>query len=91
MGRLFDDPIVLSDGRAPRTLLDAGEYVAALPKDDRAKPHWQTAAEMLMMAAEGRRPLMFAYIAMMQALHVGKPHPARAPRKTPAKTYRLVR
>jgi hypothetical protein len=53
-----------------------GRYVAALPEKVQHHPEWQTAAEMLMLAAEGKAPLMFAHIAMLKALHVGK-HLAR--------------
>jgi hypothetical protein len=35
-----------------RTLHDAGHYAAALPKQDRVE--WQTAAEMLIPAAQGQ-------------------------------------
>jgi hypothetical protein len=37
---------------------------------------WTKAAEMLMLAAEGKAPLMVAHIGMLKALHVGK-HLAR--------------
>jgi hypothetical protein len=73
---VFDDEIALPDGRVLRTLGDAGRYVAALPEKVQHHPEWQTAAEMLMLAAEGKAPLMFAHIAMLKALHVGK-HLAR--------------
>jgi len=67
--RAFDDPIVLPDGRTLRTLHDAGHYAAALPKAAQERAEWQTAAEMLILAAKGERPVMFAEIAMRQALH----------------------
>jgi hypothetical protein len=51
----------------------------------------QTAAEMLIMAAKGERPVMFAHIAMLKALHAGKPAPVRQPRRKPARKYRIVR
>ena len=35
--RAFDDPIELPDGRALRTLRDAGHYVTALSKADQSK------------------------------------------------------
>jgi hypothetical protein len=43
-----------------RTLREAGHYVTKLPKTDQAKPHWQTAARELMMAAERGGILMLA-------------------------------
>jgi len=48
----FADPIELPNGRVLRTLRDAGHYVTSLWKADQAKPHWQTAARELTMAAE---------------------------------------
>jgi hypothetical protein len=74
--RPFDDEIALPDGRVLRTLGDAGRYVSALPEKVQHHPEWQTAAEMLMLAAERKAPLMFAHIGMLKALHVGK-HLAR--------------
>jgi hypothetical protein len=59
----------LPDGRTLRTLHDAGHYAAALPKAAQERAEWQTAAEMLILAAQGQRPVMFADIAMRKALH----------------------
>jgi hypothetical protein len=59
----FDDPIPLPGRQEPLTTLrQAGEYIAALRPEDQHQAHWQTAAEMLLMAAESRGPLMFAHI-----------------------------
>jgi hypothetical protein len=44
------DPLV--KGKALRTLRDAGEYIAALPKKETALPHWQLAAQCLLAAVE---------------------------------------
>jgi hypothetical protein len=41
----------------------------------------QTAIRFLLMAAEGRLPVMFAHIALLKALNAGKPKPAPAARK----------
>jgi hypothetical protein len=87
----FDEPIALPKGKALRTLRDAGEYVTALSKADQAKPHWQTAAHELMMAAKRGGILMLAEIAMRQALAHGRPEPPPAPRKKAAKKYQIVR
>jgi hypothetical protein len=46
-----------------------------LPKAAQERVEWQTAAEMLILAAQGQRPVMFAEIAMRQALHAGKTVP----------------
>jgi len=88
--RRFDEAILLPDGGALLTLRDAGEYVAALPKADQAKTHWQTAAHELITAAERGGILMLAEIATRQALAHG-PKPAPAPRRKRAKAYRIVR
>jgi hypothetical protein len=87
----FDDPIPLPDGRTLRTLHDAGHYVTALPKAVQGLPEWQTADEMLILAAQGQRPVMFAEIAMRQALHDSKPALARERRRKPARKYKIVR
>ena len=55
-----------------RTLGDAGYYVAALPEAEQQRTESQTAAEMLLKAAEGRGPVMLAQIAMLQALLLGE-------------------
>jgi hypothetical protein len=83
--------IELPNGRVLRTLRDAGHYVTALSRADQAKPHWQTAARELTMAAERGAILMLAEIAMRQALAHGRPTPAPTPRKKAAKKYKLVR
>jgi len=57
--------------RRPRTatLLDAGEYIAALPKKEHAAPEWQAAMEALILVAEGGGPTMFARIGVVRALN----------------------
>jgi hypothetical protein len=89
--RAFDDPIELPDGSALRMLRDAGEFVTALPEKVQHRQEWQTAAEMLMLAAEGKAPLMFAHIGMLWALHAGKSDAPPEPRRKTAKKYRIVR
>jgi hypothetical protein len=84
----FDDPIELPDGRALRTLGDAGHYIAELPKATQQRPEWQRAAKTLVRAAEGRGLLMFG---MMPALHAGKAEPPTTPRRKRTKLYRIVR
>ena len=89
--RAFDDPIPLPDGRVPRTLHDADHYATALPKATQERIEWQTAAQMLILAAQGQRPVMFAEIAMRRALHAGKSAPASPPRRKPTtKKYKIV-
>ena len=61
--RAFDDPIPLPDGRVLKTLYDAGHYAIALPKAVQERVGWRIAAEMLIAAAQGQRPVIFAEIA----------------------------
>jgi hypothetical protein len=71
----FDEPVVLPDGSRMVTLLDAGEYISALPKKEHQAPEWQAAMEALILVAEGGGPTMFARIGIMRALNRGKPPP----------------
>jgi hypothetical protein len=52
--RLIDNPIDLPRGREFVTLNDAAGYIAKLKKAEQKLEEWQTATEVLMMAAEGR-------------------------------------
>jgi hypothetical protein len=67
--RPFEDPIVLPDGRKLLTLKHAADYIMKLPKAEQKHEKWQTPIEVLIMAAEGRGPLMHARIGVMQALN----------------------
>jgi hypothetical protein len=88
--RAFDAPITTLEGRELRTLRDAGEYVAALADHD--APHWRTATEMLLMAAEQGGIVMFAEIAMRQALYEdNQTKSPPTPGRKAAKKYRIVR
>ncbi|MBW5438582.1 hypothetical protein FXB41_28610 [Bradyrhizobium canariense] len=64
----FDEPIALPD-RKLLTLLDAGEYISALPKQEHSAPEWQAAMEALILVAERGGPTMFARIGIMRALN----------------------
>jgi hypothetical protein len=44
-----------------------------LPKADQNLPEWQAATEALIMAAEGRGPLMHARIGVIRALNRNVP------------------
>jgi hypothetical protein len=67
--RPFEDPIEV-DGRKLVRLRDAGEYIAALPKQEHDAPEWQAAMEALILVAEGGgRPTVFARIGIMRALN----------------------
>ena len=67
-GRRFKDPVTI-DNHVLVTLLDAGEYIAALPKKEHAVPEWQAAMEALILVAEGGGPTMFARIGVVRALN----------------------
>jgi len=69
--RQFDEPITLPDGGELQTLLDAGRHVEAMPAARHERTEWQTAIHFLLMAAEGRLPVMFAHIALLKALNAG--------------------
>jgi hypothetical protein len=67
--RKFEDPIPLPAGRAIVMLQDAADYIMKLPKAEQNLAEWQAATEALIMAAEGRGPLMHARIGMLRALN----------------------
>jgi len=67
--RRFEDPIPLPRGRQLVTLQDAADYILKLPKAEQKLEEWQTATEALIMAAEGRGPLMHARVGMLRALN----------------------
>jgi hypothetical protein len=50
--RTSDDPIPLPDGSELRTLRDAGNYIAGLPKREHGTFAWRAAIEALMLVAE---------------------------------------
>jgi hypothetical protein len=47
----FDEPIELPNGKAARTLREAGQYITKLPKTEHAHKAWQTAMHCLIEAA----------------------------------------
>ena len=49
------------------TLRDAADYIQKLSKAEQKLPHWQAAVEALIMAAEGRGPLLHACVGMLRA------------------------
>jgi hypothetical protein len=63
----FEDPIP-----GLRTLQDAADHILKLSKAQEQLPHWQTAVEALIMAAEGRGPLLHARVGMLRAMNHGK-------------------
>jgi hypothetical protein len=88
--RRFVDPIP-TKGKPILTLHDAAQFILKLPKAEQNQPHWQAAAEAVIMAAEDRGPLMHADIGMKRALNHGKPDPAIVPRGKRAKAYRIMK
>jgi hypothetical protein len=67
--REFEDPIDLPRGRQITTLKEAADYIMKLPKAEHDAPEWQAATEALIMAAEGRGPLMHARVGVLRALN----------------------
>jgi hypothetical protein len=62
----FEDPIP-----GMTTLQDAADHILKLPKALQQQPHWQAAIEALIMAAEGRGPLLHARVGMLRAMNHG--------------------
>jgi hypothetical protein len=87
--RAFHDPIPLRDGRELRTLRDAGNYIAKLPKAEHDAEEWQTAIRALMLVVEHGGDTMLPRIGIMRALNRTKPSPE--PAKKRARKYKVVR
>ena len=88
--RTFDDPIPIPDGRELRTLRDAGNYIAELPKAEHDAPEWETAISALMLVVEHGGDAMLPRIGIMRALRRhGQPEPT--PRKKRARKARIIR
>jgi hypothetical protein len=60
----FDRPIKVPTGGLIHTPRRAAEHIMALPKSESHKEPWRQAMEILIEAAEGRNPIMFAKIAV---------------------------
>jgi hypothetical protein len=69
--------------------LDAADHILSLPKAEQAKPHWQAAAEAVIMAAEDRGPMLHARVGLLRAMNHNLPSPV-IPRKK-AKPVRIIR
>jgi hypothetical protein len=67
--RPFDDPVLLPGGRKLVTLRDAADNIMKLPKAEQDLDEWQAAVEALMMAAEGRGPVMHSRLGVLRALN----------------------
>lgn len=68
--RAFDDPIALPDGRKLVTLLDTGEYIPR-PAAGRTEGPRMAGGDrsVVLMAAEGRGPLLHARVGILRALN----------------------
>ncbi|WP_445216667.1 hypothetical protein ACKWRH_31395 [Bradyrhizobium sp. Pa8] len=66
--RPFEDPIDIG-GRKLVTLLDAGEYIAELPKKEHEEAEWRAAMEALPLVVERGGPTMYVRIGIMRALN----------------------
>jgi len=64
----FDEPIPVK-GRKLFTLECAAKYIRKLSNAEQESQHWQAAIEALIMAAEGRGPLLHARLGMLRALN----------------------
>jgi hypothetical protein len=62
----FEDPIP-----GMTTLQDAADHILKLPKATQQLPHWQAGTEALILAAEGRGPLLHARVGMLRAMNHG--------------------
>jgi hypothetical protein len=72
----FEDPLP-----GFRTLHDAANYIQNLPKAQQQLPPWQAAIEALIMAAEGRGPMLHARVGMLRAMNHGRERVFRTYRK----------
>lgn len=74
-------PVVPPDGRPIVTLSDARAYILALPKSRHNEPLVNDAIEVIMMAAEGRGPMLLAQSAVAHVVH-GPPQPTPAEKRS---------
>jgi hypothetical protein len=68
--RTFDDPIPLPDAGELRTLRDAGNFIAGLPKREHDTFAWRAAIQALMLVAEHGGDTMLPRIGIMRALYI---------------------
>jgi hypothetical protein len=69
----FDEPITLVGRRPLRTLGEARGYILELPKSERSRIEWQTAAVLLSeAAARGGQHIWIAREAVARALRRGR-------------------
>ena len=73
--RTFHAPIPLPDGGELRTLRDAGNFIAGLPKREHDAPASLAAIQALMLVAERGGDTMLPRIGIMRALYPGEEAP----------------
>jgi hypothetical protein len=64
----FWRPIVLKDGRKVTTLSEARVLILSLPDLHQSNPHWQYAAEMLLLASGSKSAIDDAEAQLTRAL-----------------------
>lgn len=62
-------PIIPAKGRPILTLDDARKYLLSLPADRHSESAVQTATHAVLMAAEGRGPIMHAHVGMAELIN----------------------
>ena len=67
--REFENPIVV-DGETLLTLLDAGDYIAAMPDAVTAQPHWRNALRELLSAAQRGGLVWLAEVEVRRAIGI---------------------
>jgi len=67
--RPFDQPVPLPNSPPARTLRDAANYIRKLPPSERETPECRLAIQMLIDAAEGLGPMLFAKVGIERALY----------------------
>jgi hypothetical protein len=68
LDRPFDQPVPLPNGATARTLRDAADFIRRLPKVEQDRAEWQIALDLVIEAAENRGPIMFAKMAILEAV-----------------------
>lgn len=65
----LERPVVTPEGKKIVTLSDARAYALALPKARQMDPHVQAGVEALLMAAEGKGPMLLAQSGVAHIVH----------------------
>ena len=81
--RPFDQPVPLPNGPPARTLRDAANYIKKLSETERDTPEWRMAIQMLIDAAEGRGPMLFAKMGINRAVNLNDKREFNPSRKDP--------